>query len=111
MTINQLPLFDYVPPAPAAVADDGIPACLRLTQDQRRCGWERQPPHPMPKFSNMNETTRAYYESIRVERERKKQEGLARLKEINAERAAERAETRAIKEEAKRVHAKFKKES
>jgi hypothetical protein len=38
-----------------------IPACLLLSAEQRREGWKRQPPKPMPAFGwEPSETERRY---------------------------------------------------
>lgn len=73
---------------------EAVPAFLRLTRAQRAAAWERNPPKPMPAFndeprSRLTDVDREFiarYEAIEgAIAERKKQEGLERLRAYKEE--------------------------
>lgn len=65
---------------------EGIPDFLRLTPEQRREAWERNPPKPMPAFADPkpqheeDPATTALREQIEREKAAKKAASLAALK-------------------------------
>lgn len=67
---------------------DAIPDFLRLTREQRREAWHKNPPRPMPKFKDPpkdeDPATRALRKEIAKAEEAKKAARFAKLKELKA---------------------------
>ena len=73
--------------------DDAVPRFLRLTQEERRLAWERNPPKPMPQFGfERTETQVAYAEFIAEDKRKQRAKDEVRWAALKAKRAAEKEE-------------------
>lgn len=72
-------------------ADDDllVPEFLKISQEDRRRGWERQPPKSMPAFGReLTEIERLYRQSIEAERRAKRAADEVRFQAMRAKAAA-----------------------
>jgi hypothetical protein len=82
--------------------DDGIPAFLKLSPEQRAAAWLRNPPREAPALGReTTETERAYRASLEAERAARRARDAIRFKALRARAAAEKAERQAIKQSVK----------
>jgi hypothetical protein len=81
--------------------DDGIPAFLKLSPEQRAAAWLRNPPREAPALGQMTETERAYRASLEAEKAAKRAADAIRFKVLRAKAAAQKAERQAIKQSVK----------
>jgi hypothetical protein len=85
------------------LTDDWAPACCKLTPEQRKAAWERNPPKPMPHFGyERNATQIAYAESIAADKRKQRAKDELRWAELKARKAAEKAELAEVKLAVKR---------
>lgn len=80
-----------------------IPEFLKLSAEERRAGWQRNPPRAMPAFGReISETERLYRASI--ERDKAKQRAIdeQRFREMRERDAQDKAEREAVAAEVQR---------
>lgn len=76
-----------------------IPNFLRISPEDRRRAWERNPPKPLPAFGReKTEAEIAYYASIKAEKSARRSRDEVRFKIMRAKTAAEKAERQRIKQ-------------
>jgi|SRR5213595_3943805 hypothetical protein len=81
------------------IDDLDIPAFLKLTAEQRRAAWARQPAKPIPAFSReITDTERAYRASIEAQKAERRAADELRFRAMRAKAAAEKAERHAVKQ-------------